>query len=93
VVTSVDRPVQVLIGPRDRLLTVAGLAELGVKRVTVGGALAGAATSALIRAARELAEGSLEWTRTGISGGETDALIARGAASPGTALDTYPPVA
>lgn len=93
VVTSVDRPVQVLIGPRDRLLTVAGLAELGVKRITVGGALAGAATTALIRAARELAEGSLEWTRAGISGGETDALIARGAAPAGTALDTNPPVA
>ena len=79
VVASVDRPVHVLIGPRDRLLTVAGLAELGVKRISIGGALASAAFSGLIRAARELADGSLEWTRSVIRVGEIDALIGRGA--------------
>ncbi len=79
VVASVDRPVHVLIGPRDRLLTVADLAELGVKRISVGGALASAAYSGLIRAARELADGSLEWTRSLIRTGEIDALIGRGA--------------
>src|SRR5262249_27122245 len=57
VVRSVDRPVHVLIGPRDRLLSVAGLAELGVKRISIGGALASAAYSGLVRAARELAAG------------------------------------
>jgi 2-methylisocitrate lyase-like PEP mutase family enzyme len=80
IVASVDRPVHVLIGPRDRLLTVAGLAELGVKRISIGGALASAAYSGLIRAARELADGSLEWTRSLIRGGEIDALLGRGAA-------------
>lgn len=79
IVASVDRPVHVLIGPRDRLLTVAGLAEIGVKRISIGGALAGAAYSGLIRAARELADGSLDWTRSIIPVGEIDDLIGRGA--------------
>jgi 2-methylisocitrate lyase-like PEP mutase family enzyme len=80
VVASVDRPVHVLIGPRDRLLTVAALADMGVKRISIGGALASAAYSGLIRAARELANGSLEWTKSAApGGGEVDQLIARGA--------------
>jgi 2-methylisocitrate lyase-like PEP mutase family enzyme len=79
VVASVDRPVHVLIGPGDRLLTVAGLAEIGVKRISVGGALASAAYSGLVRAARELADGSLEWTRSVMPGGEIDALLGKGA--------------
>jgi 2-methylisocitrate lyase-like PEP mutase family enzyme len=79
IVASVDRPVHVLIGPRDRLLTVAGLGEIGVKRISVGGALASAGYSGLIRAARELADGSLDWTRSVITVGEIDDLIARGA--------------
>ena len=79
IVAATDRPVHVLIGPRDRLLTVAGLAEIGVKRISIGGALAGTAYSGLIRAARELAGGSLEWTRSLIPVGEIDALIGKGA--------------
>jgi 2-methylisocitrate lyase-like PEP mutase family enzyme len=81
IVASVDRPLHVLIGPRDRLLTVAGLAELGVKRISIGGALASAAYSGLVRAARELADGSLEWTRSLLRGGEIDALLDAGAAA------------
>jgi 2-methylisocitrate lyase-like PEP mutase family enzyme len=52
VVRSVDRPVNVLAlasGP-----TVAELAEAGVSRVSVGGAFAWAALSALVEAATEL---------------------------------------
>jgi 2-methylisocitrate lyase-like PEP mutase family enzyme len=83
VVASVDRPVHVLIGPRERLLTVAELATIGVKRISVGGALASAALSGLVRAARELAGGSLEWTRGVLATGEIDALLERGAAGTG----------
>jgi 2-methylisocitrate lyase-like PEP mutase family enzyme len=79
VVTSVDRPVHVLIGPRDRLLTVDGLAELGVKRISIGGALASAAYSGLVHSARLLAAGSLDWTKSVIPGSEIDALLERGA--------------
>lgn len=80
IVASVDRPVHVLIGPRDRLLTVAELAEIGVKRISIGGALAAAAYSGLIRAARALSDGSLEWATSLVSGRHIDTLLARGAA-------------
>jgi 2-methylisocitrate lyase-like PEP mutase family enzyme len=52
VVSSVDRPVNVLALPDAP--TVAELADLGVARISVGGALAFAALGALVEAAREL---------------------------------------
>jgi 2-methylisocitrate lyase-like PEP mutase family enzyme len=52
VVTSVDRPVNVLA--RADAPSVAELAELGVARISVGGAFAFAALGALTEAAREL---------------------------------------
>jgi 2-methylisocitrate lyase-like PEP mutase family enzyme len=54
VVRSVDRPVNVLALPGGP--SVAELAELGVARVSVGGAFAFAALDALVTAARELLE-------------------------------------
>ena len=53
-VTSVDRPVNVLVRPAAP--PVPQLAELGVSRVSVGGAFAFAALGALVEAARELRE-------------------------------------
>ncbi len=52
VVSSVDRPVNVLALPAAP--TVAQLAELGVARISVGGAFAFAAYGALVEAAEEL---------------------------------------
>jgi 2-methylisocitrate lyase-like PEP mutase family enzyme len=53
------KPVNVLIGsPVD--FTLADLANLGVRRVSVGSALAGAAWGGFLRAARELAEGRFD---------------------------------
>lgn len=52
VVSSVDRPVNVLALPDAP--NVAELADLGVARISVGGALAFAALGALVEAAREL---------------------------------------
>ena len=54
VVTSVDRPVNVLALPG--VPTVAELAELGVKRVSVGGAFSLAGIGAVARAGRQLLE-------------------------------------
>ena len=54
VVTSVDRPVNVLAFPGAP--NVAELAQLGVARVSVGGAFAFVAYGALVEAARELRE-------------------------------------
>lgn len=52
VVEAVDAPVNVLLLPSGP--TIAELANAGVRRVSVGASLAGAAYSALVNAAREL---------------------------------------
>jgi 2-methylisocitrate lyase-like PEP mutase family enzyme len=64
VVTSVDRPLNVLALPGGP--TVAELAEAGVRRISVGGAFAFAAYGALVEAAREfLDQGTYGfWERT-----------------------------
>ena len=56
VVSSVDRPVNVLMPLQDVHFTLAELSELGVKRVSVGSALSRAALGAFLRAAREMKE-------------------------------------
>lgn len=53
-VKSVDRPVNVIAGLQNMNLSVAELSEIGVKRISVGGALARAALTAFLRAAREM---------------------------------------
>lgn len=61
---EVDRPVNVLLVPGGA--SVAELAELGVARISVGGAFAFAALSALVEAGREfLAGGSAYFDRMG----------------------------
>jgi 2-methylisocitrate lyase-like PEP mutase family enzyme len=65
---SVDRPVNVLAMPGTP--TVAELGELGVKRISVGGAFAYAAYGALVQAARELREaGTYSYWETARAGG------------------------
>lgn len=54
VVSSVDRPVNVLMGLRGVQLSVAELAELGAKRISVGSTLQRTALGAFLRAAREM---------------------------------------
>ena len=54
VLASVDRPVNVLLGPKEGLRPVSDLAELGVRRISVGGALANVAMDSIIKAGREL---------------------------------------
>jgi 2-methylisocitrate lyase-like PEP mutase family enzyme len=54
IVESVDRPVNVLARPG--MAPVSELAELGVARISVGGAFAFAAIDALVQAGRELRE-------------------------------------
>jgi 2-methylisocitrate lyase-like PEP mutase family enzyme len=56
VVRAVDRPVNVLMSSGGPRLTLAELAEVGVKRVSVGGALTRVALGAFLKAAREMVE-------------------------------------
>jgi 2-methylisocitrate lyase-like PEP mutase family enzyme len=61
IVESVDRPVNVLA--RSGMAPVSELAELGVARISVGGAFAFAAIDALVQAGRELREqGTYDFT-------------------------------
>ena len=57
--TVAPKPVNVLVGYAAPF-TLVELAELGVRRVSVGGALAGAAWGGFLRAARGLAEGRFD---------------------------------
>lgn len=54
VVSSVDRPVNVLMGLQGVQLSLAELSAMGVKRVSVGSSLNRAALGAFLRAAREM---------------------------------------
>lgn len=56
VVTSVDRPVNVVMGLRGVQLTLAELSKIGVKRVSVGSSLYRTAIGAFMRAAQEMKE-------------------------------------
>jgi 2-methylisocitrate lyase-like PEP mutase family enzyme len=66
VVEAVDRPVNVLALPKTP--TVAELADLGVARISVGGAFAFAALGALVEAGRELLDQGTYgfWSRAAI---------------------------
>ena len=56
VVSSVDRPVNVLMGLQGGSLSLAELSAIGVRRVSVGSALARAAMGAFLRGAQEMKE-------------------------------------
>ncbi|MDR3507349.1 MAG: isocitrate lyase/phosphoenolpyruvate mutase family protein [Caulobacteraceae bacterium] len=67
------KPVNVVLGLGA---TVAGLAGLGVRRVSVGGGLSRAAWTGFIRAARELAtDGTLTSLEGAVGGGEINGLF------------------
>jgi 2-methylisocitrate lyase-like PEP mutase family enzyme len=64
ITTAVTRPVNVVTGFLDPAVTLADLASVGVKRVSVGGALSRLALAAVARAAREMREtGGFSWQR------------------------------
>ena len=56
VVSSLDRPVNVLMGIKGVQFTLAELSDLGVKRISVGSALARCAYGNVLHAAREMRE-------------------------------------
>ena len=76
VVKSVDRPVNVVMGLQGARLSLAELAEMGVKRVSVGSALSRAALGAFLRAAREMRErGTFSFAEEAVSYREISALF------------------
>jgi methylisocitrate lyase len=71
------RPVNVLVG--SNFTTVAELAEIGVRRISVGGALARAAWAGFLEAAREIAgQGTFSALARAVSFAEIDGSFHRG---------------
>ena len=75
-VRSVDRPVNVLMGIPGASLNLSALSAIGVRRVSVGSALARTALSAFLRAAREMREhGTFTFAEEAASGREIAAMF------------------
>lgn len=70
------KPINILVGSPG--LTVAELADLGVRRISIGGALARAAWGGFLRAAREIAEkGSFSELGNAVPHGEINSFFAK----------------
>ena len=71
-----DRPVNVVMGLQGVQLSLAELSAIGVKRVSVGGALSRAALGAFLRAAREMKErGTFTFAEQAVSYREISAIF------------------
>jgi 2-methylisocitrate lyase-like PEP mutase family enzyme len=76
VISSVDRPVNVVMGLQGVQLSRAELSALGVKRISVGSALSRAALGAFVRAAREMREtGTFQFANESLSMREISAMF------------------
>jgi 2-methylisocitrate lyase-like PEP mutase family enzyme len=76
VVSSVDRPVNVVMGLQGVRMNLAELSALGVKRISVGSALSRAAFGAVMRGAREMLEqGSFTFAEVAASSRELNTLF------------------
>lgn len=75
---EVEAPVSVVAGLGDPQLSVAELADIGIRRISTGGSLARACFGLLQRAARELAEqGTFSYTRDAIPDPDINAFYER----------------
>ena len=79
VMSSIDRPLNVLAGLPGMSLSVADLQELGVTRISLGGSLARAAYGALFRAVAEIqTKGTFDYTAQAASRSELERIFSRG---------------
>jgi 2-methylisocitrate lyase-like PEP mutase family enzyme len=78
VCASVRKPVNVVMGLKSASFSVAELAALGVRRISVGSALSRAALGAFVRAAREIQEhGTFRFAEDALPYAEVNDLVAR----------------
>ena len=76
VVSSVTKPVNVVMSHGDPALTLAELSAAGVKRVSVGGSLSRLALAAFLRGAREMADkGGFTWMLDTVQSRELKAVF------------------
>jgi 2-methylisocitrate lyase-like PEP mutase family enzyme len=77
ILSSIDKPMNLLMGFASSTLTVAEVAALGVRRISVGGAFARAAFGALKRAGEELlTQGTFNFSKEAMPGKDLNALFA-----------------
>jgi 2-methylisocitrate lyase-like PEP mutase family enzyme len=78
VCASVGKPVNVVMGLRNASFSVAELAALGVRRISVGSALSRAALGAFLRSAGEIRQqGTFTFAQDALPYAEANALMAR----------------
>lgn len=78
VASSVTKPLNVVMSAADPAITAAQLADAGVKRISVGGALSRLALAAFLRGAREMSEkGGFTWVRDTVPSKELKAVFGR----------------
>jgi 2-methylisocitrate lyase-like PEP mutase family enzyme len=78
VTAAVGKPVNVVMSAADPSITVAQLAQAGVKRISVGGALSRLALAAFLKGAREMKEqGSFTYMRDTVPSAELRQTFAR----------------
>ena len=76
--TVAPKPVNVLVSSPSKELTVARLADLGVRRISVGSSLARVAWSAFIRAARNIADtGTFDSFANAVPFGEINGIFSK----------------
>lgn len=76
VIASVDRPINILRGPKEGLVPIAKLADMGVRRISLGGSLGILAMDAVYKAGRELLDrGTFEYTMDGTPASEIIKLM------------------
>lgn len=78
VVASVSKPINVVMSAADPAITAEQLAEAGVKRISVGGALSRLALAAFLKGAREMKDkGGFTWVRETVPSRELKAIFKR----------------
>ena len=78
VTAAVGKPLNVVMSAADPALTAEQLAEAGVKRISVGGALSRLALAAFLRGAREMKDrGTFTWVRDTVPSREIKPIFQR----------------
>lgn len=76
VVSAVAKPVNVVMSAADPAITAEQLAQAGVKRISVGGALSRLALAAFLKGAREMKDrGGFTWVRDAVPSRELKAIF------------------
>lgn len=89
VCAELDKPVNVVMGLQGPNVSVAQLADVGVRRISVGGSFARAAFGAVMRAAEEvLSEGSFSYAAQAMPDQQIAALMAQQKPDQGSASPT-----